>query len=407
MNMWKKLMSVCICGVLMMGMVQLCTAEETANASTTPAVASEALSEIPERSEVPESSATPSASEITEPSATPGASEITEPSVTPGASEITEPTATPDASATPEATAAPTSAPTPVAPVAAVPINVKVVVNGKPIDFSDKLLGDPMVQNGRTYLPLRQLALALGGQVAWRSVDSTAHVLRNGLSIRVSAGNPMMTVNEFSVGSRFRYTTKDKDVAIVENVTNVTPFIKLPENRMMIPFASLVRELGGETRWSQEDMTVYVTIEAVPTRQSDIDAFGLIEGLNYFPQTDPKALIEQGAVTIIASSNDNKSRIAGVTIELGGQTGTTNAQGICEFKDIVAGEYEIKIVDAGEYEVLSAYANKTVTVTDGSNKAMTFFFKVKEETSVVKEDKKVEGTVQTETEKVDAAKAAE
>jgi len=361
MNMWKRLMSVCICGVLMMGMAQICVAEETANASETTSVAA---SETPETTEVAK---------------------------TPEASETAEPTATP----------------APVATATSASVNVKVVVNGEPVDFSDKSLGSPMVMNGRTYLPLHQLTVALGGRIAWRSIDNTAHVLRNGVSIRVSAGNPMMTINEFAVGSRFMYTTKDREVAIVDNVNNVTPFVKVPENRMMVPFASLVRELGGETRWSQEDMTVYVTIAAVPTMQSDIDAQDLIANWNYIPKIDPKALIEQGKVTVRANRND-MAPIVGATIELGDQTATTNAQGICVFENVVAGDYEVKVIAAGNYEVLPKFENVTVTVEDEDSIFVTLFFKAKEEKQVAeKAEEKTEEAAEAEKDNAPEADAAE
>ena len=57
---------------------------------------------------------------------------------------------------------------------------------------------DPYVSNGRTYLPLRAAAESMGAAVTWDNNTRSATVSKDGTVIRCSVGNTVFTVNGVS-----------------------------------------------------------------------------------------------------------------------------------------------------------------------------------------------------------------
>ncbi len=105
----------------------------------------------------------------------------------------------------------------------------------------------PFIAQGRTYVPLRYLALALGvaeKDIHWDKNTRTVLLTKDGVELRLTVGSRTITVNG---------QTKDIDVA---------PVIR--DGRSYLPARHVAEALGYRVEWNQQNRTVLVQ-PAVPT----------------------------------------------------------------------------------------------------------------------------------------------
>ena len=82
----------------------------------------------------------------------------------------------------------------------------------------------PYIKGGRTMLPLRYVAEALGYKVAWLSETRTAVIMDIGLRVEIPVDSNFIIVNG------------------VKYTSDVKP--EMRKNRIMLPIANIVRALG-------------------------------------------------------------------------------------------------------------------------------------------------------------------
>lgn len=81
--------------------------------------------------------------------------------------------------------------------------NINVIVNGENVDFS----GDqaPIIQNGRTMVPLRVLSESIGAKVDWENSSRTVTITTPDVlakSPEMASENGEYTINNYSVSKK-------------------------------------------------------------------------------------------------------------------------------------------------------------------------------------------------------------
>jgi hypothetical protein len=102
----------------------------------------------------------------------------------------------------------------------------------------------PVIQNGRTLLPLRALIETLGGKVVWNGTTRTATVTLGTRTVAVTIGNPIGLVG-------------GKKVAIDPANTKVVPVII--NSRTFLPLRFIAENLGLDLAWDALTRTISFT----------------------------------------------------------------------------------------------------------------------------------------------------
>jgi len=113
-------------------------------------------------------------------------------------------------------------------------------VNGMPVALD----AAPVIQNGRTLLPIRALIETLGGKVVWNAATRTATVTLGSRTVAVTVGNPMGLVD-------------GKKVAIDPANTKVVPLII--NSRTFLPLRFIAENLGLDLAWDALTRTISFT----------------------------------------------------------------------------------------------------------------------------------------------------
>lgn len=115
---------------------------------------------------------------------------------------------------------------------------LNVRVNGYEVEFPD---AQPYIdENGRTMIPLRFATEALGAEVEWEQATRTASITKNGITVKVSIGQDLITIIE-NGGER----------QVQMNTTAV-----LKEGRTYVPIRYVAEALGAYVDYSNIYKTV-------------------------------------------------------------------------------------------------------------------------------------------------------
>lgn len=115
--------------------------------------------------------------------------------------------------------------------------NLKILVDGKRLNFDV----EPCIQNGRTMVPIRQLAETLGCAVEWVEPDQI-NINRGDTSIVMYIDRQAYTVNG------------------VEKLLDAPPFI-MDGKRTMVPLRFIAEELGCKVEYDAATKTVFIFSE--------------------------------------------------------------------------------------------------------------------------------------------------
>ena len=159
---------------------------------------------------------------------------------------------------------------------------IHVFVNGKEVAFDQKT-GFPTIKDGRTLLPLRQVGNAMSAAVAWRKIDKTVHLFRDGKSLMLTIGKPEMLACSFVFESKFLYTSQPVQSLIDPDQPQVIAFVEPGVNRTMIPIRAVAEAFGARVGWHGESRSVLIEIPAYTVSLADNDASDMIENWNYTP----------------------------------------------------------------------------------------------------------------------------
>ncbi|WP_165845010.1 stalk domain-containing protein [Candidatus Cryosericum terrychapinii] len=118
--------------------------------------------------------------------------------------------------------------------------NKYMTINGTKREIDPGRSTVPVIQNGRTLVPIAAIIEALGGKVTWAASARTATVTLGDTELVLAIGGPTAYVNGKS-------TPIDTD-------TKVTPVIV--NDRTMLPFRFVAEQLGGTVQWNAATRTV-------------------------------------------------------------------------------------------------------------------------------------------------------
>ncbi|GEM_PF-3490405 len=113
-----------------------------------------------------------------------------------------------------------------------------MLVNG----VSHTIDAPPVIVSGRTFVPVRVIAQALGGNVSWDSVEKKVTIILKDKTIELRIGNTAATVNG---------ETKTLDVP---------PYIS--KGRTMLPLRFIIENLGCEVVWNGPAQTITIYYDA-------------------------------------------------------------------------------------------------------------------------------------------------
>jgi hypothetical protein len=116
---------------------------------------------------------------------------------------------------------------------------VRVFVDGNQVEFDQP----PIIDNGRTLVPIRAIAEAMNATVYWDEVGQSAVISKDGLDVFMGIGNN---------------TVVNNGVPIVLDVP--------PQNvggRILVPVRILADAFGAEVKWCEDENAVYVAHAAV------------------------------------------------------------------------------------------------------------------------------------------------
>ena len=112
--------------------------------------------------------------------------------------------------------------------------DIEVFVN----DVRLRLDDSPVIQDGRTLVPMRAFFEALGADVSWNAETRTAIGTRDGIEVRIPIGSKQSTVNGQAV-----------DVDVPAQIVN---------GRTFIPLRFVGEALGDEVKWDGEQRQVNI-----------------------------------------------------------------------------------------------------------------------------------------------------
>lgn len=115
-----------------------------------------------------------------------------------------------------------------------IPSEITVYVNDVPLNLTDK----PVLDAGRTLVPMRALFEALGAEVYWDSVTRTALGILNSTEVKITIGSNQPTVNGWK---------QDLDVPA-----------RIISNRTYIPLRFVSEAFGGQVYWEPSTKTIYI-----------------------------------------------------------------------------------------------------------------------------------------------------
>lgn len=112
---------------------------------------------------------------------------------------------------------------------------IRVMVNSSPVTFDSP----PIIEEGRTLVPMRFIFEALGASVSWDAETETAVGVRGNTTVSVPIGQTTAFINE---------EAKPLDVPA-----------KIVEGRTLVPARFVAESFGCDVRWQQKTETVWIT----------------------------------------------------------------------------------------------------------------------------------------------------
>ena len=115
-------------------------------------------------------------------------------------------------------------------------------VNGAAREIDPGRQTAPVIEDGRTLLPVRAVVEAMGGAVAWEEETQTVILAKDAAVLLLTIGSNTAFVNEE------KHTLDTSPVVI--------------DGRTMLPIRFIAEELGFEVRWDEENSTITIKNKA-------------------------------------------------------------------------------------------------------------------------------------------------
>ena len=115
--------------------------------------------------------------------------------------------------------------------------SITVFLNGNPLSFDVK----PMLENGRTLVPMRVIFEALGAQVSWDNDTFTAIAVKDNTIIAITVDDNILYKNG--------------------EVTELDVPARLVDGRTLVPVRAVSEGMGAKVEWDNENWIVNITTE--------------------------------------------------------------------------------------------------------------------------------------------------
>lgn len=126
---------------------------------------------------------------------------------------------------------------------------IKVNVNGIKVEMDQA----PIIENGRTLVPLRAVAEALGCEVVWDNTSKTASFVQGDVTAIVTVGENYILVGDGVYNEQFPIDTP----AVIIN------------SRTMIPLRALSECFGFDVKWDSVSKTVDINSKAMDSSDTN------------------------------------------------------------------------------------------------------------------------------------------
>lgn len=113
-----------------------------------------------------------------------------------------------------------------------------VMLDGEALQFDVP----PVIENGRTLVPLRAIFEALGAEISWNDATQTVLAQKSGTQVVLTIGNPQAYKNNTSV------------------LLDVPP--KIIQGRTMVPLRFVSEAMGADVKWDGVTGTILITSQA-------------------------------------------------------------------------------------------------------------------------------------------------
>jgi len=128
--------------------------------------------------------------------------------------------------------------------------NVRVLVEGQEITFADQ---GPVIVNGRTLVPLRDVFEAIGFTVTWDRDTQTALLNKEHINVSIQIGAPYFSVAVYNPGSLAGH-----GVIIPLEVP-----AQIIGGRTLLPLRAVLESVGYQLQWDEATRTVFVTAQHI------------------------------------------------------------------------------------------------------------------------------------------------
>ena len=112
---------------------------------------------------------------------------------------------------------------------------ITVVVNNEQIYFDQP----PVIDNGRTMVPLRAIFEALGASVDWEQSTQTVTAIRGDVTVSLTIGSNILIINGDDI---------ELDVPA-----------QIVGGRTLVPVRAVAESFGADVKWEQNIRTVTIT----------------------------------------------------------------------------------------------------------------------------------------------------
>lgn len=127
------------------------------------------------------------------------------------------------------------------------PKEINVLLNGEKIEFDQQ----PIIQNGRTLVPIRAVVEKMGGIVEWDSLTRTAVLKFNGEIIKLTIDSYVAYLNE-----------EEKNIDVAPQIIN---------GRTLLPIRFVAESFGFDVDWNESSQSVIIV-----TKKSEYNSFDLL-----------------------------------------------------------------------------------------------------------------------------------
>ena len=117
---------------------------------------------------------------------------------------------------------------------------INVYLDGELLNFDVP----PIIQNGRTLVPMRTIFEKLGATVEWDGTTQTAKATNYGVTVSVTIGSSNMT-RSYVDSKEIEYYTLDTPATIING-------------RTLIPIRAVVEKMGYKVEWDGDLQVVYI-----------------------------------------------------------------------------------------------------------------------------------------------------